>query len=89
MTTTVWGAAGSTGAAQNSGQRLVQEFTLGAPQSLFTLTLFSYIPGTSVLTVLINGVRQRLTTDYTETSGTSFTLVENALTGDTVTAVLN
>ena len=68
------------------GRAVRQEFTATNGQTVFTLTGFQYTPGNNSLEVYINGQLQRLTTDYAETSASSFTLVEGALSGDFVTA---
>lgn len=90
MTASIWNGStviGSTANADNS--YLVQRF--GAPtegQTLFTLTSFSYAVGTNSLEVFIDGVRQVIGTDFTETSPTSFTLLApGARATDVVDAV--
>lgn len=64
-----------------------EEFIGIASQTLFTLTTFTYTPGTQSLEVYINGQLQKLATDYAETSSASFTLVEGVLADDYITAV--
>ena len=77
---------GNTTPVLTPGRTVRQEFVATLSQTLFTLTLFTYTPGNNSLEVYVNGQLQKLTTDYTETSGTSFTLVEGAVAGDYVTA---
>ena len=44
-----------------------------AGQTLVTMTTMSYIPGTNNLTVFVDGLKQIVGTNYTETSSTSIT----------------
>lgn len=61
-----------------------QRFTAAAAQTVFTLTLFQYVPATGSLLVFINGVKQFLASDYTETSSSSITLTAPTVAGDLV-----
>lgn len=65
----------------------VQEFIAGAGQTAFNLTDFSYTPGASTLAVYVDGVRQFVPTDFTETSSSVFTLVTPLIGGEQVDAV--
>ncbi len=64
-----------------------QEFTASAGQVYFTLTDFTYTPGSGMLWVFINGQRQE-STEFSETSPTTFTLDEACDGGETVTAAI-
>jgi hypothetical protein len=89
MTASVWNPGGSvipsTANADNS--YISQAFTGTAGQTVFVLTNFQYAPATGSLFVFINGVKQRLTTDFTETSSTVVTLVSGVVVGDIVEIV--
>ena len=65
----------------------VQDFTATAGQTVFTLTSYSYIPGTNTLSVYVNGLKQILGESYTETSSTSFTFVNGLNVGAHVQAI--
>jgi hypothetical protein len=64
---------------------LTQEFITIQGQTLFVLTAFSYAPGTNSLRVFVNGVRQRVGTDFVETALDRFTLI-GVEAGDIVSA---
>lgn len=78
MTASVWNPAGSsTNTANADNNYKHQVFTVDAgiaANGIFTLTQFAYQTGTESLLVLVNGVDQVLTTDYTETSNTIVTI---------------
>jgi hypothetical protein len=65
----------------------VQSFTASEGQTLFTLTDFTYYTATGSLFVFVTGTLQRLTYDWTETSSTSFTLLNGVPAGTIVYAV--
>jgi hypothetical protein len=67
-----------------SGTLVPQSFTPTDGQTLFNITLFSYTIGTNSLIVFINGLKQRVNTDFIETSTTSFTLISSVLSTDVV-----
>ena len=77
-TSLVVGAAGSV---------IPQQFTPIDGQTVFTLSAFSYIPNTASLWVFVNGDKQRSGLDFTETSGTSFTLNSPILSTDVVEVI--
>jgi hypothetical protein len=79
--------AGTTPQVNVNGTLVPQQFTATAGQTVFTLTSFTYTPGTNSLLVFINGQRQILTRDFLETSSTSFTLVEAVTAGDYVDVI--
>jgi hypothetical protein len=79
--TAAGGGASAQGTSINS-TRVTYTATQG--QTLFT-GVGSYTTGTNQLRVYINGVRQ-FTSDYAETSTTSFTLSSGATVGDVVVA---
>ena len=86
--TSIWaGDAALPSTANADNTYLVQTFTATAGQTLFTLSGFAYQTGTNSLEVFVNGVRQFITTDYTETSNTSFTLTTGVEAGDLVAAI--
>lgn len=55
-------------------------------QTVFNLSTVSYTPGQHTLRVYVNGAKQLLTTNFTETSTSSFTLTSPAVVGDIVEA---
>ncbi len=66
---------------------ITQSFAATSGQTVFTLTDFTYIPGSHQLMVFVDGVFQPPTM-WTETSTTSITLGFNTLVvGDTVDIV--
>lgn len=69
------------------GSLIPQSFVATAGQTVFTLSAFTYTLGTNSLLVFINGQRQILTRDFTETSTSSFTLVEGCIVGDFVDVI--
>lgn len=76
MTTSIWGGTTvvqSTANADNS--YLEQAFDIVLENtSVLELTTFVYAPNSGSLDVFINGARQELTKDYTETSSTEITI---------------
>lgn len=70
--------------ADSAGTLTPQSFVGTAGQTVFNITSFTYTPGTNSLLVFINGTKQQLDRDFTETSGASFTLVEGVVAGDYV-----
>jgi hypothetical protein len=65
-----------------SGQEESQTATQG--QTIFTLTTLTYQPATNNLLVFINGSKQVLGTNFTETSSTVVTFVDGLNVGDIV-----
>jgi hypothetical protein len=59
-----------------------QLITATAQQDTFTLTVFSYLPGTDTLQVFRNGLRLNLGLDYLETNSSTVTLTAPAALGD-------
>lgn len=59
-----------------------QVITATAGQTTFTLTTFTYLPGTDTLQVYRNGLRLTNVTDYIETNGNTVTLTAPAALGD-------
>jgi hypothetical protein len=70
-----------------SGSIVPQSFVANAGQTLFSLSQFTYTPATGSLMIFVNGVLQKVTTDYLETSSSSFTTVEAMIGGEVVTAI--
>lgn len=70
-----------------SGTLVPQSFTATAGQTLFTLSAFTYIPGTNSLLVFVNGQRKVLSRNFLETSTTSFTLLQACTAGDYVDVI--
>jgi hypothetical protein len=83
MTTTKWGESASVNVNAN-GTLIPQNFTATPGQTVFLISAFTYTPGTKSLLVFINGGLQTLTKDYSETSGSSFTLVQACLGGENI-----
>jgi hypothetical protein len=73
--------------ANASGTVLQQRLASTAGQTVFNLTAFNYVPGTSSLIVFINGQKQTLGIDFVETSTSSFTFT-SALTAVDVVDVI-
>jgi len=63
-----------------------QSQTATAGQTVVTLTS-PYIVGNNTLFVFINGIKQKITTAYTETSTTSITLTSPLLAGDIIDTI--
>jgi hypothetical protein len=79
--------AAETGSAQQSGTRVNTSrtfFTATANQTAFT-GVGTYTPGAGQLRIYIDGVRQ-FNSAYTETSSTSFTLLEGVVAGTLIMA---
>jgi hypothetical protein len=79
--------AAETGSAQQSGTRVNTSrtfFTATANQTAFT-GVGTYTPGAGQLRIYIDGVRQ-FNSAYTETSSTSFTLLEGVVAGTSIMA---
>jgi len=70
-----------------NGSLVPQSFIGTGGQTLFNITNFTYNIGTNSLMVWINGVYQRSGRDYTETSSSSFTLLEGVVAGDKVDVI--
>lgn len=64
-------------------------FTATASQTLFTLTGVTYTPGINNLIVFVNGSKQVLITNYSETSSASITFTSPLNAGDVVEVVTN
>lgn len=88
MSASIWQPGGEVLVSSDS-KVITEHFTItDTAQALFILTNFSYVVGTNSLAIYINGVLQRVNTDYVETSESSFTIVSHTFTvGDTVTAI--
>ena len=65
-----------------TGQEETQTATQG--QTVFTLTTLSYLPATNNLLVFVNGSKQILGTNFTETTSTVVTFVNGLNVGDVV-----
>lgn len=63
-----------------------ETFIATAGQSVFTISEFEYTPGNNSLALHMNGLALSRGTDYTETSSTSFTLINDADAGDEIVA---
>ena len=72
MSTSLFGTGNSINVNVNC-TLIPQSFVATASQTLFTLTNFSYTVGTNSLLVWINGQKQQLPRDFTETSSSSLT----------------
>lgn len=70
------------------GTLMEESFIATAGQTLFTLTTFVYAVGTGSIKVFVNGQKQRLGVDYTETSNNSFTWSSTDLASGDVVSVI-
>lgn len=70
-----------------AGTLVPQSFVPTDGQTVFNITFFTYTIGTNSLLVFINGQKQRLGSDFTETSTTSFTLTSPVLATDSVEVI--
>jgi hypothetical protein len=61
-----------------------QTITATQAQTIFNLTTISYTPASNSLIVYVNGSKQILTTNYTETSSTRVTFIDGLNVGDLV-----
>ncbi|MCW8888968.1 MAG: hypothetical protein OQK25_07895 [Gammaproteobacteria bacterium] len=59
-------------------------FTASSGQTVFTISEFSNEVGSNTLSVYINGVRQRVNIDYTETDSSTITFGTGLVAGDAV-----
>ena len=83
MPTSIFGISNTLN-ANVVGTLLPQSFIAIAGQTVFVITAFTYTANTSSLFVFINGQKQVAGRDFTETSNSSFTLLEGAVAGDFV-----
>lgn len=83
MPTSLFGV-GSSINVNVAGSLVPQTFTGTAGQTLFNITNFTYTPATNSLLVFINGQKQISGKDFSETSNSSFTLIEGVVAGDVV-----
>ena len=70
-----------------SGSLVPQTFSPTNGQTVFTITAFTYTPNSNTLLVFINGQKQIVGVDYTETSSSKFTLVSGVTSDDVVEVV--
>ena len=82
----IWNPGGTIAPGVNADLTVMyQEFTATASQTVFNLTTFVFQPATNSLFVLVNGVDQVLTQDYTEgAGGNSITFTSGLEVGDQV-----
>lgn len=78
---------GQTLAVNVNGTVVTEHFVGLGGQTLFTLANFVYAQNTNSIIVFINGQKQTSGKDYTETSTSTFTLVEGVVAGDTVDVI--
>lgn len=83
MSASLFGTGGVINVNVN-GSLVPQSFVGAAGQTLFLITNFTYTIGANSLLVFINGQRQISGRDFTETSTSSFTLLEGVVAGDFV-----
>jgi len=76
----------SSGSGGSGGPIQVNEFTATQGQTVFTLS-YTYPPGTNSLAVFVNGSKQIVGINFTETTSTSFTFSTGLNAGDLVEAV--
>lgn len=86
MTASLFGVGASIVANVN-GTLVPQRFVGTTGQTLFNITNFTYVPGTNSILVFINGQKQNTGSDFTETSGSSITLLEGVVAGDFVDVI--
>ena len=79
-----WVVLSYNNAAFGNSTSITETTIATAGQTVFPISTFEYIPGAGALQVHINGL---LTTDFTETSGTEFTLGTGATLNDEVVVV--
>jgi hypothetical protein len=87
MSASIWqGGSAADQPVVNSNNTYKSEYITATAdgQKVFNLTKFAYGVSSESIQVLINGIGQIVTKDYTESSGTSVTLVEGAVLGDIV-----
>ena len=80
-------AIGGGGGGSASGTS-VADFTATQGQTVFTLP-FSYTQGIDNLAIFINGSKQVVNVNYTESTSTSFTMASGLNAGDVVQAIYN
>lgn len=86
--TTIFGGQPILETAVNAAGSLVPEqFTATAGQTVFTLTKFIYTVGANSLLVFVNGAKKVLTTDFTESSISTFTMVTPMVGGEIVDVI--
>ena len=85
MVASIW-APGSPIPANAANTLVSQVFTSAVSQAVFNITDFSYIPNSGTLWVIRDGLKL-LSTDYVESSATSFTLNTPASLGDQIEAI--
>lgn len=86
MAASLFGTGGTVNVNVN-GTLVPQSFVATDGQVLFNLSGWTYVPGTNSLLVFINGQRQVVSRDFTETSTSSFTLLEGCVAGDFVDVI--
>lgn len=86
MAASIWNPAGTSANTANANNTYqAQKFTVAVNgQTLFSLTDFSYVPGTGSLLVEINGVDQYIGDDFLETNGVQVTFTSGLVIGDEV-----
>lgn len=86
MTASLFGFGGNI--ALNTSSSLAEEMFVAATlQTVFTLTTFTYVPGTKSLWVFKNGLKLALGIGYVETAPDTFTLLAPAASGDKIDVV--
>lgn len=83
MATSLFGQGAAVNVNAN-GTLLTQSFIGTAGQTVFNIVGWTYTPGTNSLIVFINGQRQVPGRDFSETTNSSFTLLEGVVLGDFV-----
>ena len=84
MTASIWTPGTNAVDVDNESSLLEQQFTATAAQVLFTLTAFTYVTGTSSITVYKNGLKLLKGSEFTETDSTHVTLTTPCNSGDKI-----
>lgn len=87
MSASVWKPDSEVVNVNAESSNISQVFTATAAQTSFTLTNFTYTPGTNSLAVFRNGQRLIAGLDWTETSSTQFSLLISVDAGELIEAV--
>ena len=87
MAANIWAPGGNTIAVSTNNSVVVEKFVATAGQVTFTLTSFTYTPGTGSVWVFIDGLRLDTPDDFIESSGSSITLVLAAAVGQNIDVI--
>jgi hypothetical protein len=82
----IWKPGNTTPLVNGQSTAAEEYFVATEGQTLFNLVTFTYSLGAKALKVFVNGVRQRVSIDYQETSTSSFSLTFAPSAGDIIVA---